>query len=87
MAAGQNALNHTIKAVERISTAFCVSKNDVLTRSMQAERVHPAWQCFGNDFSASCSEKSFRPVKPADTMKNEGLTAHHCIHLCMYGLF
>ena len=42
MAAGQTAVNHTIKAVERISTAFCVSKSDVLTRSMQAERVHSA---------------------------------------------
>ena len=40
-------------------------KTTFLTRSMQDERVHPAWQGCGNDFSALCSEKSPRPTGKA----------------------
>ena len=40
-------------------------KTMFLTRSMQGEGLHPAWQGCGNDFSALCSEKSPRPTGKA----------------------
>ena len=40
-------------------------KTMFLTRSMQDEGIHPAWQGCGNDFSALCSEKSPRPTGKA----------------------
>ncbi|MDY3279338.1 MAG: hypothetical protein SOX25_04465 [Eubacteriales bacterium] len=40
-------------------------KRRFLTRSMQDERTHPAWQGCGNDFSALRSEKSPRPTGKA----------------------
>ena len=46
-------------------------KTMFLTRSMQDEGIHPAWQGCGNDFSALCSEKSPPPDRQSRSIRSK----------------